>query len=159
MAKPISEIRNAKRDGESLEELILQAGQLNLSEYIDAIEETLQLLKNLKESGLLSMVSAFVAHYQDSTDIVVDQLSREKNHKAVRNILTIYTLLSNVEPDKLRNIAEKGAKELMDSTDSSAIGEPLGILQFLRLMKDPETASGIRVMMSLIRAFAYRSGD
>lgn len=159
MAKPITEIRNSGREEEPIEELLLQASQLNLDEYMEAIGETLKLLKNLKDSGLLSLISGFVAHYRESTDVVVEQLSKEKNYKAVRNVLTIYTLLSNVEPDKLRGIAEKGARELMDSTEPSATNGPLGVLQLLRLMKDPETSSGIRVMMSLLRAFSSGSGD
>ena len=158
MAKPITEIKHASQE-EPADNLILQASRLNFGEYLDSIEEFLKLLKSLKDSGLLSMISAFSEHYRDSTDVVVEQLANEKNYRVVRNILTLYTLLSNIDPDHLRSIAENAGKELTASRTSESIREPLGALQLLRLLKDPETSAGVRVMFSLLKAFAPKSGD
>ncbi len=119
------------------------------------LSAVLSILKKVSESGILEGVAAMLERNGEVMSVLFNELTQKENSNFVRNILTIYTLLSRVEPERL-GLFMKNLSRSLNSADSLKNEKPLGLLGIGREIKDPDVSAGIRVLLSAAKGFTAK---
>ena len=128
-----------------------------LSEHSEELASLLDLLKTANDSGLFTLVRALLENKGESMSGITEELAKPKNVRFVRNLMSIYTLLSNIDPDIVRNFMLNLASAVDKSLDLRDQGG-MGLLALRSSMKDPDVAVGFRVLYEVAKGFT-RSGN
>lgn len=149
-AKPIDEIRTEQGDGytEKKEPEILSRSDVDR----DDLRSLTVLLETMRENGLLDLLEGLVRNYEHAIKLITDELSRDSNQRFLTNALTIYTLLSSIDPERLTNFVRNLASSFNNADESREKGS-VGILSLLSEMKDRDVSAGIRVLLNIMKGF------
>lgn len=151
MAKMIEEIESGNpKDSE------ISAGVLSLlAEHGEDLKAVLDLVSLARRSGLLDFLKALLERKEDATEVLVEEATKDPNMKFLRNLLSVYTLLSRIDPDRIRGFMENAADSVQSAGKFKGEG-PMGILKINSQIKDPDVSAGLRVLFSLARGFTAR---
>ncbi len=154
MAKLIEEIEKMteEEEKENKGQDILKV----LSEHSQEISSLLDLVKTASESGLFTIVKAFLENKGESMTDITEELAKPKNVRFVRNLMSIYTLLSNIEPDIVRNFMLNLASAVDKSPSFRGQGG-MGLLALRSSMKDPDVSVGFKVLYEVAKGFTRGS--
>lgn len=153
MAKMIEEIE--KKEGEYNEE-IAEAYLKKVSEYSEDIDALFGLISAANKSGILTLLRSLFENKGSSMDEISDELVKPKNIRFVRNLMSIYTLLSNIDPEIVRSFMLTLAKAVDSSPDMKSEG-PMGLLALRSKMRDPDVSVGMRVLFETARGFTRKA--
>ena len=151
MAKMIEHVETEEKPGSDISEETL--GQL--ARHAEDISAVLELVSVARRSGILEFLKAIMERREDAAEVLVEEATRDPNMRFLRNLLSVYTLLSRVNPDKIRGFMENAA-ESIQSADHFREEGPLGLLKINSQLKDPDVSAGLRVMLSLAKGFTSR---
>lgn len=149
MAKLIEEIERRHEEenvGEQSDVLSL------LNEHREELNSLFDLLKSASESGIFTFLRAIFDNKGESMHEISDELAKPKNIKFVRNLMSIYTLLSNIDPDVVRPFMLNLANAVDKSSEMKDEG-PMGLLALRSNMKDPDVTVGFRVLFEVAKGF------
>lgn len=152
MAKAIDELSLVR---ESAENDMTESGLSQLRSIESSIRTLTSLLDSLESSGLLRIASAFMEHYDDTLKVVVDQASKKGTANALHNLLLGYTLLSNLDNERLSALTGE-ISETLNSMDKFRSDPPLGLYALMRIMKDPDVSAGVRAMLKILASLANK---
>ena len=148
MAKMIEEIEEDKKSGSvSPDELMEQ-----IMNHASDISAVLDLIAAANRTGVIAFLKALVENHQDVTGVVVEEATSQSNMRFIRNLLSVYTVLSRIDPEKLRPFMENAADSIADADRLKADG-PLGLLKIGSQLKDPDVSAGVRVLLSVAKGF------
>ncbi len=119
--------------------------------HFDEIQSLLDLISAFKKSGILSLMNAILSQKDDVLEVVSSDLLNAENTRFIQNALSIYTLLSRVDPEIIRRMVLTAADAMMNA-DVFKKDPPLGLLRINSMLKDPDLSAGIRVILSAIGA-------
>ena len=119
--------------------------------HFDEIQSLLDLISAFKKSGILSLMNAILSQKDDVLEVVSSDLLNAENTRFIQNALSIYTLLSRVDPEKISRMVLTAADAMMNA-DVFKKDRPLGLLRINSMLKDPDLSAGIRVILSAIGA-------
>lgn len=128
-----------------------------LLEHSEEISSLLDLIRAGSESGLFTLVKGLLENKGESIGSISDELVKPKNMRFVRNLMSIYTLLSNIDPDIVRNFMLNLARAV-DSSSSLKEQGSMGLMALRSNMKDEDVAVGFRVLFEVAKGFT-RSGN
>ncbi len=123
-----------------------------LAEHSDDIAAVLDLLKSASESGIFTLLKALFENKGDSMQEISDELAKPKNIRFVRNLMSIYALLSNIDPDVVRTFMLNLANAVDNSQKMKGQG-PMGLMALRNNMKDPDVTVGFRVLFEVAKGF------
>lgn len=149
MAKAIEEIE--KMQEENVQSVEVDLFQL-MYEHRNELNSVLELLKTAEESGILTLLRSLLENRDASSSEISNELTRPKNIRFVRNLMSIYTLLSNIDPDIVRNFMLNLASAV-DHSDELKKQGPMGLMAIRSNMKDPDVTVGFRVLFEIARGF------
>jgi len=148
MAKMIEEIEEDKKSGSvSSDEMMEQ-----IMNHASDISAVLDLIAAANRTGVIGFLKALVENHQDVTDVVVEEATSQSNMRFIRNLLSVYTMLSRIDPDRLRPFMENAADSITAADGLKAEG-PLGLLKIGSQLKDPDVSAGVRVLLSIAKGF------
>ncbi len=153
MAKMIEEIETKVQE-ESLD------GTLDiptlLAKHGEEIDAFLDLVKSASESGIFTLLKSLFENKGEAMTQLSDEITKPQNTRFVRNLLTIYTLLSNIDPDTVRKFMLNLAGAV-DKSSSLKDEGPMGLMALNRNMKDPDVSVGFRVLFEVAKGFTKPS--
>lgn len=123
-----------------------------LSEHMEEIGSLLNLLKTASDSGVLTLLNGLFENKGESMQEISDELAKPKNIRFVRNLMSIYTLLSNIDPDVVRTFM-LNLSSAVDRSPQLKNEGPMGLLSIRSNMKDPDVAVGFRVLFEIAKGF------
>lgn len=129
---------------EDVEKMANLIGQL--IENLDALTQTLNLLKQLKESGILEAATKLL----EGVDELFNAMARHEVMKPVANVMMLVYMLSNLNYETLFQLAETMPKcmdKAMDEVKRTEKG--MGLLELMRLMRSPEMAALLKAMIAM----------
>ena len=153
MAKMIEEIESnvqAETTDESLDLAML------LTKHGEEIDSLLDLVKSARESGIFTFLKALFENKGDSMSEISSELVKLQNIRFVRNLMSIYTLLSNIDPDTVRKFMLNLANAVDKSPKMKNKG-PMGLMALRSNMKDPDVTVGFRVLFEVAKGFTKPS--
>ena len=92
-------VTEAEKKQQLTDELLTQ-----LAENREAVEETMQLLAQLQQAGILDAAISLLAAKEDVSKIAVQQLNREPVKNALNNMMGAGEALSSVDPEVTKQI-------------------------------------------------------
>lgn len=155
MAKLIEEIEKMSEEGKTVDET--DDGIELLHQHKDEIGALLDLLKTAHESGILTILKGLFENKGPASTDLSEELAKPKNIRFVRNLMSIYTLLSNIDPDTVRVFMLNLARAV-DKSGSMKERGPMGLLAMRSQMMDPDVAVGFRVLFEVAKGFT-KPGD
>ena len=154
MAKMIEEIEDDKKSGSvPTSELMEQ-----IADHASDISAVLDLIEAANRTGVIAFLKALVENHQDVTEVIVEEATSQGNMRFVRNLLSVYTMLSRIDPERLRPFMENAADSIAAADRLKADG-PLGLLKIGSQLKDPDVSAGVRVLLSVARGFTAGRKD
>lgn len=136
MSKPI----------EYIEEKETEEDSLIPDEYRESLGSFLKTIKNLNDSGFLTLVNAMAANYKFIMDTFSDQFNSDTTKKSVTNIMSIFDLLSKLDPDVTVNLMNR----LGDSINSAGKLQDKGLMDIMRMLNDKTVAGYITLILKII---------
>lgn len=117
-----------------------------LIENLDTLTQALNLLKQLKESGILDVATKLL----EGVDESFNAMARPEVMKPMANMMMLVYMLSNLNYEMLFQLAETMPKcmdKAMDEMKKTEKG--MGLLELMRLMKSPEMAALLKAMITM----------
>ena len=153
MSKMIEEIESNVQEETQDESLDLAT---LLSKHGEEIDAFLDLVKAAQESGIFTFLKALFENKGDSMSEISSELVKPQNIRFVRNLMSIYTLLSNIDPDTVRKFMLNLANAV-DKSPSMKDKGPMGLMALRSNMKDPDVTVGFRVLFEVAKGFTKPS--
>ncbi len=149
MAKMIEEIE-ADVGKEPMDETMDLAALI--ARHGEEIDAFLELVKAAKDSGIFTFLKALFENKGDSMTEISSELTKPQNIRFVRNLMSIYSLLSNIDPDTVRKFMLNLANAV-DKSPSLKDKGPMGLMALRSNMKDPDVTVGFRVLFEVAKGF------
>ncbi len=143
MSKPIEYTENNEEREESIIPEEYREGFLNLLETV----------KNLNDSGMLSMINAIAANYPFIIDSISEQFDTDTSKNLFTNIAEIVSIMAKINPDKVSNYLGNIGKSIND-TDINK--QESGLMNIMRLLNNKETSRTIAAMLSILSEISGR---
>ncbi|MEM0139497.1 MAG: hypothetical protein QXZ44_02660 [Ferroplasma sp.] len=137
MSKPIEYVENNDEKKESLIP----------DEYNESFKNFLDTLKNLNDSGMLSMINSIAVNYSYIIDQLSEQFDRESTKKLFTNLAGVAALISSINPDKIGSSLDKLGKSI-NSADLK--GQPPGLLNLARMLNNSETSRALALIITVL---------
>jgi uncharacterized protein YjgD (DUF1641 family) len=119
------------------------------------LKSMMELVKKISQSGVIEVLKALIEKYGDVTSVVFNELAEPENSNFIRNLLTLYTLLSRINPELLRKFMENLADSIQNA-DTNKTKPPLGLFSLGRELRDEDISAGIRVLLSAAKGFTKK---
>lgn len=150
MAKLIEEIEKMTEDeySSNQEQDVFKL----LSEHTDELRTLFSLVKSASNSGICTLAKALMDNKGESMQDITEELAKPKNVNFIRNLMSIYSLLSNIEPDVVRGFMLNLADAVDKSPGMKGQGS-MGLMALRSNMKDPDVAVGFRVLFEVAKGF------
>ncbi|WMT51002.1 MAG: hypothetical protein RE471_08485 [Ferroplasma sp.] len=136
MSKPI----------EYIEEKETEEDSLIPDEYRESLGSFLKTIKNLNDSGFLTLINAMAANYKFIMDTFSDQFNSDTTKKSITNIMSIFDLLSKLDPDVTVNLMNR----LGDSINSAGKLQDKGLMDIMRMLNDKTVAGYITLILKIL---------
>ncbi len=136
MSKPIEYIEENKTEDDSLIP----------DEYRESLDSFLKTIKNLNDSGFLTLVNAMAANYKFIMDTFSDQFNSDTTKKSITNIMSIFDLLSKLDPDVTVNLMNR----LGDSINSAGKPQDKDLMDIMRMLNDQTVAGYITLILKIL---------
>lgn len=153
MAKEITMIQKTVVTEEQQKQQVSEELLQQLGENQQAIEETIHLLAQLQKAGLLDAAVSLLAAKEDVSKIAVEQLNREPVKNALNNMMGAGEALSSVDPEVTKHVTSSLVTGLQFATDELAKGERTGVMDFFKVLRDPDINRAITFGFNFLKAF------
>lgn len=153
VAKEITLIKKKVVTEEEQKQQVADALLNELSNNREAVEETMQLLAQLQKAGILDAAISLLAAKEDVSKIAVEQLNREPVKNALNNMMGAGEALSSVDPEVTKQITSSLVTGLQFATDELNSGKKTKVMDFFKVLKDPDINRAITFGFSFLKAF------
>ena len=128
-----------------------KVNETNVEVSTKALEELIELLAKLKESGLLDMLKAMLERYED---LMTYMAQDRRMFKAMTMVEGALNGLEDADAAKLKyasmGLSQCSTKALEDIMEKGV--EPVGLLGLLKALKDPDVAYGMGLMIAMAKS-------
>lgn len=156
LARPITETKSETRESDRTD--LTNENKENTCGHHDDSGNIAGLIESMEENGLLEFLDGIARNYKHTVELITDEMSRESNRRFLTNALSIYTLLSSIDPDRLTSFVRNVASSFNAADDAREKGS-VGILSLLSEMKDRDVSAGIRILLSIMKGFTSEKKD
>lgn len=153
MAKEITLIQKQVITEEEKKQQFSDELLTQLAENREAVAETMQLLAQLQQAGILDAAISLLAAKEDVSKIAVEQLNREPVKNALNNMMGAGEALSSVDPEVTKQVTSSLVTGLQFATDELKEGKKTKVMDFFKVLKDPDINRAITFGFSFLKAF------
>lgn len=151
MAQPIKiikkvELTEEQQKAQSLESLISEVAQNK-----DSLLDTLQLLQELHNSGILEAMNSLVKTKEQVAKIAVGQMTREPVTNLINNAMAAGGALTTLDPEMTKKLMNGVAKGLEKADQGLQSNSKVGILDLLKVLNDPDINRAIGFGLNLLK--------
>ncbi len=136
MAQPIHSFSKKMPTDEEIKIEALEKLTKELAEKREAMNQTLNILEELHDSGILEAALAMLKAKAQIAETALGQVTRKEVTNIINNAMGAAGMLSNIEPAQTQKVLNGVANGLNTALDVPE--EKLGMLGLLKMMKDPD---------------------
>lgn len=151
MAAPIRKIKRIELTEEQKEKQSLESLLTEVAQNKDSLLETLQLLQELHDSGILEAVNSLVKTKEEVAQIAIGQLTREPVINLLNNAMAAGGALTQMDPDTTKKLMGSVAKGLEKAEQGLQSGSQTTILDLMKALKDPDLNRALTFGMNLLK--------
>src|SRR3954471_16680612 len=151
MAMPIRTIKRIELTEEQKKEQTLDSLLTEVVQTKDSLVETLDLLQELHNSGILEGINSLVKTKEEVAKIAVGQLTREPFTNMVNNAMAAGGVLTQLDPETTKKLMGSVAKGLEKAEKGLQSHSETGVLDLLKALKDPDLNRAITFGLNLLK--------
>ena len=151
MAKPIRSIKRIELTEEQKKEQSLESLLTEVAENKDSLLETLDLLQELHNSGILDGMNSLVKTKEEVAKIAVGQMTREPVTNMINNAMAAGGVLTQMDPEMTKKLMGSVAKGLEKAEQGLQSNSETGVLDLMKALKDPDMNRAITFGMNLLK--------
>jgi uncharacterized protein YjgD (DUF1641 family) len=151
MAKPIKivekiELTEEQKKMQSLENLLS-----GVAENKDSLLETLSLIQELHDSGILDAFGSLLKAKEKAAKIAVGQLTREPVTNMINNAMAAGGMLTELDPETTGKLAKSLTNGLKKAEQGLKADSKIGVLDLMKALKDPDINRAIGFGFNLLK--------
>ncbi|HEU5140711.1 MAG TPA: DUF1641 domain-containing protein [Bacillales bacterium] len=151
MAKPISTIDRIVVDEETKHQRDVEEIETALAENKEAVLETIELLGNLYDRGVLETLNGFFSQGEQVLQIIVQEINKPGHSQVLENLVGLAGILGSIDMDQLKTFTEKANNGLQEATESDTDDGPSSIFQLMKVLKDPEINRSVGMLLKFLK--------
>ncbi|USG63375.1 DUF1641 domain-containing protein [Brevibacillus ruminantium] len=151
MAKPTTKIAQPVLTEEEKRTKALDEVLGDTAASADGIRETLRLLQELHESGILSAVLSLVQAKEEVAKIAVGQLLRPSLTNSINNAMAAAEGLSEIEPEMTKKLVGSLAEGLKQAEEGLRQDQKIGVFDLFKALQDPDINRAIGFSLNLLK--------
>ncbi|GGE12105.1 hypothetical protein GCM10011571_11830 [Marinithermofilum abyssi] len=138
MAKPITKIEQPTLTEKEMQQRSLEKVIKDVADNAEGIQQTIQLLQELHNSGVLEAVKALFEAKEKITKIAVGQLLNPPVTRAINNVMAAAEALTELDPEMTKKLTGSVVKGLKKAEEDIENNTQVGILDLLKALRDPD---------------------
>ncbi|HEU5140617.1 MAG TPA: DUF1641 domain-containing protein [Bacillales bacterium] len=151
MSKPISTIDRIVVDEETQKQQDLEEIETALAENKDAVLETIELLGNLHDRGVLETLNGFFSQGEEVLRIIVQEINKPGHSKVLENLVGLAGVLGTIDMEQVKTFTEKANNGLQEAVESDPNDGPGSLFQLMKGLKDPEINRSIGMLLKFLK--------
>lgn len=151
MAKPIQIIKKIECTEEQKQTQSLESLLSEVAQNKDSLLETLHLLKELHNSGILEALNSFVQAKEEVAKIAVGQMTREPVTNIINNAMAAGGALTNLEPEMTKKLMDSIANGLQKAELGLQSNSKVGVMDLIKALKDPDLNRAIGFGLNVLK--------
>lgn len=151
MAKPISAIQKHERTEEEEKQRKLDELTSLLTDNDAALNETLSIVRELHESGMLEAASSALKAREKMTEVAVGQLSREPVTQLINHVTSTAEALASIEPDTSKKLVHSIIAGLNEANTHAQHEKKLKMLDLVKALKDPDINRAVQFGLHVLK--------
>ena len=159
MAMPIKTIKRIELTEEQKKEQTLDSLLTEVVQNKDSLVETLELLQELHNSGILDAINSLVKTKEEVAKIAVGQMTREPVTNMINNAMAAGGVLTQMDPEMTKKLMGSVAKGLERAEQGLQSNSTTGILDIMKALKDPDMNRAITFGMNLLKGIGEELKD
>ncbi len=159
MAMPIRTIKRIELTEEQKKEQTLDSLLTEVVQNKDSLVETLDLLQELHNSGILDAINSLVKTKEEVAKIAVGQMTREPVTNMINNAMAAGGVLTQMDPEMTKKLMGSVAKGLERAEQGLQSNSTTGILDIMKALKDPDMNRAITFGMNLLKGIGEELKD
>ena len=159
MAMPIKTIKRIELTAEQKKEQTLDSLLTGVAENKDSLLETLDLLQELHNSGILDAINSLVKTKEEVAKIAVGQMTREPVTNMINNAMAAGGVLTQMDPEMTKKLMGSVAKGLERAEQGLQSNSTTGILDIMKALKDPDMNRAITFGLNLLKGIGEELKD
>ena len=159
MAMPIRTIKRIELTEEQKKEQTLDSLLTEVVQNKDSLVETLDLLQELHNSGILDGINSLVKTKEEVAKIAVGQMTREPVTNMINNAMAAGGVLTQMDPEMTKKLMGSVAKGLERAEQGLQSNSTTGILDIMKALKDPDMNRAITFGLNLLKGIGEELKD
>ncbi len=151
MAKPIQIIKKVELSEEEQKKQSLESLLSEVAENKDSLLDTLYLLQELHNSGILEAINSLVKTKEEVAKIAVGQMTREPVTNMINNAMAAGGVLTELDPEMTKKLMGSVKKGLEKAEQGLQSNSKVGILDLMKALKDPDLNRAIGFGLNLLK--------
>ncbi len=151
MAKPITKIAEPVLTEKEKQDQTIEDVMKNLAQNADGIKETIKLLQELHDSGILGVVNGLVEAKEKVAKIAVGQMLRPPVTNMVNNAMAAAGALTELNPEMTKKMIGGVTKGLEKAEEGLRLNKKVGLLDLIKVMKDPDVNRAMGFGINLLK--------
>ncbi|RNB84576.1 DUF1641 domain-containing protein [Brevibacillus fluminis] len=151
MAKPITTIRKAEPTPEEWQKARLEEVLQEVSENAEGLLETVKLLQELHEAGILPAIHSLVKAKEDIAKIALGQLLRPPVTNAINSAMGVMEALTEIDPDTSKKMVHSLANGVKKAQEGLEANQTVSLFDLMKVLKDPDINRAIGFGLNFLK--------
>jgi len=151
MAKPIQMVKKVEYTEEQKKAQSLESLLSEVADNKDSLVDTLQLLQELHDSGILEAAVSLVKTKEKVAKIAVGQMTREPVTNLINNAMAAGGALTTIDPEMTKKLMDSVVNGLEKAGQGLHTNSKVGILDLLKVLNDPDINRALGFGINLLK--------
>jgi len=151
MARPIQTIQKIELTEEQKKMQSLENLLSGVAESQDSLLETLNLLQELYDSGIIDALYSLLKAKESAAKIAVDQLTRQPVTNMINNAMAAGGILTELNPETTGKLAKSLTTGLKKAEHGLKDNRKIGLLDLIKAIKDPDINRALGFGFNLLK--------
>jgi len=151
MAKPIQVIQKTELTEEQIKMQSLENLISGVADNKDSLLETLELLQELHNSGIMDALGSLLKAKESAAKIAVGQLTRKPVTNMINNAMAAGGILTELDPETTSKLAKSLTAGLKKAGQGLEEDSKIGLFDLMKAIKDPDINRALGFGFNLLK--------
>ncbi|WP_085992148.1 DUF1641 domain-containing protein [Oceanobacillus senegalensis] len=154
MARAIRQIEKNQRSAEEERAEDIAAIIKQIAENREAIEDTLIILEELHQFGVLDMLKGLLRTREKVGAIAIEQLNQSGMHNIIKNGMSTVQLLADMDPEQIKTVFNGVNHGLKNVAETTNYNEDIGMWNLYKSAKDIKVRNSLNAMVQFLNGMS-----
>ncbi|WP_038086175.1 DUF1641 domain-containing protein [Tumebacillus flagellatus] len=156
MAKPIRIVRKHEPTPEERQQQSMHELAQSLTENQAAVQQSLQLVRELHDSGALELVTALLQSREQVAKIAVSQLQKPAMTNTINNVMEVAGAIGQLNTDATKKVMSGVVNGMERAADVLEKDEKIGIFELVKALRDPAVNRALSLAIGFLKGFGEK---